>query len=296
MRDHIHILPHRRPVAQLPGRVRRNGSHLTPHVRLHSRPLAAAHRKQLVPLRQGRQAAALQRGCGCGSGLTAEGAHGALPGGSVQIRGARVHSVPHCQGSRGEANEGPLAVENAPPPASPPTHPPGQAEPPRVPRCQEGPLPASGGTHAARRPTAAASHTCGEGGGAPGVMREGWRGPWGTQGTAKQAACKQAGSAARKDASRAGGHAIVPPRQRWPSHHDSLRSMCSSFCATLSTPTAASGWRSWLLMEMRASTVVAVAGGVGGRGRGGRAQRHTVLSLATPNLPCISWCSTSVTT
>lgn len=41
-----------------------------------------------------------------------------------------------------------------------------------------------------------------------------------------------------------------------PTHHDSFRSMCSSFCATLSTPTAASGWRSWLLMEMSASTAV----------------------------------------
>lgn len=39
-------------------------------------------------------------------------------------------------------------------------------------------------------------------------------------------------------------------------HHDSLRSMCSSFCATFSTPTAASGCRSWLLIEMRASTAV----------------------------------------
>mmetsp|Transcript_17482 Transcript_17482/g.52416 ORF Transcript_17482/g.52416 Transcript_17482/m.52416 type:complete len:211 (+) Transcript_17482:1180-1812(+) len=40
------------------------------------------------------------------------------------------------------------------------------------------------------------------------------------------------------------------------SYHPSLSSMARFFWATVSTPMAASGWRSWLLMEMRASTAV----------------------------------------
>ena len=187
---HVHVLPHGAPVAQLPGRVRRDGRHLPPHVRLHALPLGAAHRKQLVPLGQGRQAATLAQ-------QRVDVRHGAGRGGlQLQPVGAQ-RVVPPLQ----------LLV------------------------------PAAGwGWGWAQR-------GAGRGGGdLPGL----------------QLVARLVEGAV---------YTQQPPLAP-PTHHDSFRSMCSSFCATLSTPTAASGWRSWLLMEMRASTAVWGDDWRGGGGQG----------------------------